>query len=361
MPPPLPPDVVDIPVAFSRLIPASNPEVGVLRLSLSLLLLLPISARADDHAHDHRPAPLKATSLPGHASKINAIAFSPDGRLAASGSGGKSGLFGKRETYLDCVARVWDLQTRQPIAKLEAHDRPLKQVLFSADARLLLTAAEDERIIVWDIGGQKKLHEFKGTLGRFLPDDRVAVATRELHINIHDLATGEQINQLVGHSGGANAIAVSPDGQSLLTAGNDRTARLWSLKSGKATRNFKPHDLPITAVAFLDATRYLSVSAGDGAVRIVDIASGEAGSDVKLQSDQTINHLLITPAAHLLIVGTDDTVQLWDAATGKQAKTFPLQFFPSLAAVSPDGKALLSASPTTSALLLYRNDAGFAK
>ncbi|MGD0246439.1 MAG: WD40 repeat domain-containing protein, partial [Streptosporangiaceae bacterium] len=127
------------------------------------------------------------TTLEGHTSGVNGVAFSPDGILLATASH-------------DGTARIWDLTGTAPAtqATLEGHGRAMRGVAFSPDGTLLATASDDETARIWDLTG-------------------TVPATR---------AT------LEGHGGAVNGVAFSPDGTLLATASDDGTARIWDVERG---------------------------------------------------------------------------------------------------------------------------------
>ncbi len=84
-----------------------------------------------------------------HVSPVNAVAFSPDGRLLVSASA-------------DHSVRLWDLVTGKPLRILVGHSAWVLGIDFSPDGRLLASGAEDKTLRLWDPATGKRLHTLEG-------------------------------------------------------------------------------------------------------------------------------------------------------------------------------------------------------
>jgi WD40 repeat protein len=93
---------------------------------------------------------------------------------------------------------------------------------------------------------------------------------------VWDLASGRLEHTLEGRTGGVNAVAVTADGQRIVSSGGgDGTVRVWDLASGRLERTLEGHTLGVMAVAVTaDGQRIVSSGGGDGTVRVWDLASG---------------------------------------------------------------------------------------
>jgi WD40 repeat protein len=93
--------------------------------------------------------------LEGHTEAVIAIAFSPDGRQALSGTFGSELL-------------LWDVQQGQVQRRLEGHNGGINAIAFSPDGRLAVTGSHDESLIVWDVATGQARRRFLGHQGEVL-------------------------------------------------------------------------------------------------------------------------------------------------------------------------------------------------
>jgi WD40 repeat protein/uncharacterized caspase-like protein len=256
----------------------------------------------------------------GHASLVISVAFSPDGRLIASGSS-------------DSTIKLWDAATCNQLRSLEGHTGPVNSVAFSPDGKVIASGSGDKTIKLWDVATGNQVRSLEGHTGyvtsvAFSPDGKViASGSGDKTIKLWDAATGKQLRSLEGHTGEVNSVAFSPDGKWIASGSQDKTIKLWDAATGKQLRSLEGYTGGVNSVTF----------SPDGKV----IASG---SQVKAPADGR-DLVARNVLGESLSGGKDKTIKLWDAATGKELRSLEGHTGDvNSVAFSPDGKMIASGS-----------------
>jgi WD40 repeat protein len=188
--------------------------------------------------------------------QVHGVACSPDGRLLA--------IVGERGKV-----RLWDPVTGERLRTL-GHNLTAWAVAFSPDGRLLATGFASVQL--WDMATGERLQTFTGvgpgvSAMAFSPDGRLlATADSDGTVRLWDPATGEH-RALTGHTGNVRGVAFSPDGRLLATGGRDKTARLWDPATGEQLHILVKHG-SVWGVAFSPDGRLLATAGNDGTVRL---------------------------------------------------------------------------------------------
>jgi WD40 repeat protein len=236
--------------------------------------------------------------LAAHKGSIGTIAYSPDGRLLATGSD-------------DWTAKLWDVSTPgrpRALATLRGHVLAVKSVAFSADGRTLATGSDDRTVRLWDISDPRH-----PTLRSVLPARFTAsvfalafsptapvLATGSLGTTVRlwdvtDPARPTVLGSLAGHTGTVTAVEFSPDGRRLASGSADTTTRLWDVADAR-------HPRPL-AVLLTDQTGAVGAVAfsPDGST----LASSSSGRGTSTGGTRTWN---ISDPAHPVHTHTFGTV-----------------------------------------------------
>jgi cytochrome c len=284
--------------------------------------------------------------LRGHGGPVRALAITPDGAGAVSGS-------------FDTSAIRWSLARNAAEQVLRFHDGAVNAVALVNDGRVA-TSGEDAKIAIWKPGEPKPAIVFEGHTAPVValaasPDGAwLASASWDRTVRLWPLAGGTP-RVLEGHQDNANGVAFTPDGRSLVSAGYDATLRVWPLAGGGSPA-IVTVPTPLNSVAVAPDGEIVAAGA-DGKVYFLS-PSGELRGEVETQptpiiavtvsrdgtlvaaagirgsvaiierKSRTLARTLVGPGMpvwsvafspdnHTLLTGgTDRMVRRWDAATG---------------------------------------------
>ena len=191
-----------------------------------------------------------------HPGGVQSVAFSPDGRLLASGG-------------RDNTVRLWDPETGRLVATLPGHTDWVLDVAFSADGRLLASASRDRTIRLWSSSGQY-LRSLRGhtdfvTSVAFASTGELVSGSRDMTVRSWNPETGASLRVFRGHTNHVNAVSVSVDGT---IASGATTVHLWDLQTGQPLGTLDENLDGVRAVAFSPDGHWL--------------ASGDEGGNVVL-------------------------------------------------------------------------------
>ncbi|KAH7341207.1 WD40-repeat-containing domain protein [Pyrenochaeta sp. MPI-SDFR-AT-0127] len=256
-------------------------------------------------------------ALEGHTAAVEEITFNPDESQLASASHDRN-------------VRIWDMKTGNCVHTLEGHEDRVYSVAFSAHQPYVASAANDETIRIWD-----------------LTENAPHVRTIDEHTDgVHSVIFSQNGGQIISGSWdgmvkiwGVNGqlisrirvaypvdnIVLSPDGNLLATAGQNKTANIWNIATGECVKDLVGRDGHYTVtIAFSHDGKLIATGSGDEA-RIWNFNTGECIKTFK-GHDHSINSIVFKSDDTLLATASfDKTIKFWNACFGTSIPKSPAE------------------------------------
>ena len=241
-----------------------------------------------------------------HDGQVNSAAFDSSGGRVITASNDRS-------------ARVFDVSGS--LLKKLSHAKELNGAAFSHDGTRVVTASADGVARIWDLEGEGKVrHELshEGTTvwkASFNHDDTLVATASGAGAFLWSAESGGLLRRL-HHSGSVYAAVFSPDDRFLLTAGEDKKARVWPLSPGTdQAPEVLEHESAVWSVDFSSDGNRIVTGSSDGTVRFWERRdSGKfEREDVILRTQGGIWSVAFSPDGDELLTGSaDKTARLWD-------------------------------------------------
>ncbi|MBE8970250.1 serine/threonine protein kinase [Nostocales cyanobacterium LEGE 12452] len=156
------------------------------------------------------------------------------------------------------------------------------------------------------------------------------------------------LHTLTEHSGTlsrVNALAISPDGHTLTSSGDDKNIKLWDLNSKKVLASLSGHSQAVKSVTFSPDGKILATASDDKTIKLWQVETLKEICTL-LGHSHAVKSLAFSPNGQILASGSrDKTVKLWDVNTGTEICTIiGHQLQVNGVAFSPQGQLLASAS-----------------
>lgn len=208
-----------------------------------------------------------------------------------------------------------DQTTRQLLHQEHVHHDHGRAVAYSPDGKLLATGAE--RVVLWDAVSMRRLVplEYESVVWSvaFSPDGRWLISTHgDGSILIWDVINRELAANLKEHSGGVRGVAFSRDGSKLATASEDHSVIVWDVVTGRKEAVLTDHETRVAAVAFSPDGRWFA-SADQMGVVITHNFDDQSRLVIPPSSQMSSYCVVISPDSRFLVT----SFVIYDAKTGE--------------------------------------------
>jgi WD40 repeat protein len=300
------------------------------------------------------PAPVRRrlrAVLRGHASHVSSLSLSADGRVAAARAS-------------DGIVRVWDIEERTTLVRLDGHYGVSRGVAISADGRRITSSmgvsGSKSKLLVWEpenggcvVGSDEQKNVItgvsispdgvwaasvteKGELNFWSADvrfslssldessawhtgvalsdrgDRAATCSSDGLVQVWDVTGRSLLASLKGHSQFAGTVSISADGRLVASGSKDRTARIWDVEARTCLCKLEGHTEIVNAVSLTPDGRLAASGSGDGTVRVWDVAGRRCLATLEGHTGRVTGVALSADGNRAVSSTSDGLLWVWD-------------------------------------------------
>ncbi|NQW42690.1 MAG: WD40 repeat domain-containing protein [Bacteroidetes bacterium] len=196
--------------------------------------------------------------------------------------------FSKNNNYIvscgkDFSARIWNIDTPDLNKTFNNNVEAVKNAFLDPSGKYIITCCTDGTIKSTNINDIKKTKII--SVGKPLNDvllsndKKFYYATKGSIVLKIDAMTGKTVTEFIGHKDAINALDISPDGITLVSASSDKTIKTWDLTLEKEIKTFFGYEWKVTSVEFSADGKYILGGCNTGETKLFETETGkEVGS-----------------------------------------------------------------------------------
>ena len=259
-------------------------------------------------------------NLKGHSDAVYHASFSPDGNKIITASG-------------DSTVKVWDAKTGKVLLKLDGYVESAFSAMpakFTPDGKKIITVSGESAVKFWDATSGKFLSETEGSVESVIaakpselsPDGKTAITIEGKTVQIRDVATGNVIAEMKGHTDQITAAKYSSNGKRIFTSHMFSSTKTWDSGTGNLLANLKSADdngdKEGQFAAFSpDEKKIVTCASGSKTARIWDAITGKLLAELKGHDDDVTSAQYSSDGKKIITTSFDESAKVWDATSGK--------------------------------------------
>jgi len=292
----------------------------------SLMLLIAAIVGCSDYSCSEQQ-PRGRPALKGHRLAVQCVAFSPDGRMLASGDWGG-------------MIKIWEVATQKERITFKAKSEKLWSMAFSQDSRLLAAGTLQNTVELWKVITNEKVAAFEGNGIAFSNDGKLMTTTaNDGHVKLWDLSNLKEPIATRENHGFVYSVVISPKNSMAASICSNCTIRLWDLESNKDSFILKTcSDIVFGAISY--DGKLLAAAMADNTIKLWEMSTGKEKTTLKGHDDKVYCLTFSCDGKNVISASADQTVRFWDVSTGKSMAKILHDDAVLSVAISPNGKLL---------------------
>ncbi|XP_041125469.1 guanine nucleotide-binding protein G(I)/G(S)/G(T) subunit beta-3a isoform X1 [Polyodon spathula] len=249
-------------------------------------------------------------TLRGHLAKIYALHWSTDSRLMVSAS-------------QDGKLIVWDTYTTNKVNAIPLRSSWVMTCAYAPSGNFVACGGLDNMCSIYNLktrdGNVKVSRELTAHSGylsccRFLNDNEIITSSGDTTCAVWDIETGTQKTVFMGHTGDCMSLAVSPDLNLFISGACDWSAKLWDLRDGNCRQTFIGHESDINAICFFPSGNAICTGSDDATCKLYDLRSDQELTSYSQESIICgITSISMSRSGRMILAGYDDfNCNIWD-------------------------------------------------
>ena len=188
---------------------------------------------------------------------VTSVAISPDGRYVAAGS-------------LDTVVRIWDVASGMLVERLRGHRDSVYSVAFTPDGKGLVSGSLDKTLKYWDVSGLGPGSTSGPAVGPSGKPVKKEGGSGSISSGVgrKDEKGGQCLMNFTGHKDYVLSVAVSHDGQWVVSGSKDRGVQFWDARNAQVQCMLQGHKNSVISIDLSPAGNFLATGSGDWQARI---------------------------------------------------------------------------------------------